>query len=172
MPDTTIYSIGHGRKKTADLIRELKAFGIRYLVDVRSKPGSRWNPQFNRAQLERDLQENGIRYVFAGDSLGGRPEDPGVYDENGRISYDLLSQQGFFKRGLQRLISAHEKQIPIAILCSESKPEMCHRSRLIGRELLKHNISVKHIVSETQVKSQETVMLEATKGKGRGLFDG
>jgi hypothetical protein len=51
-------------------------------------------------------------------------------------------------------------------MCSESKPEECHRSKLIGQELLKKKISLKHIVSDKLVKSQEMVMSELTKGKG------
>jgi uncharacterized protein (DUF488 family) len=64
------------------------------------------------------------------------------------------------------LTTANEKQIKIAIMCSESKPEECHRSKLIGQELLKKKISLKHIVSDKMVKSQEMVMAELTKGKG------
>ena len=51
-------------------------------------------------------------------------------------------------------------------MCSESKPEECHRSKLIGQELLNKDISLKHIVSDKRVKSQQTVMNELTKGKG------
>ena len=61
---------------------------------------------------------------------------------------------------------ANEKNIKIAVMCSESKPEECHRSKLIGHELLKKNISLKHIVSGKRAKSQQTVMNELTKGKG------
>ena len=166
----TIYSIGHGRKKIEVFIGELKAFGILYLVDVRSKPFSRWSPHFNRKQLEQTLKENGIQYLFAGDSLGGRPDNPDYYAD-GKVSYELLSRQDFFKQGLERLVTAHEKHLPLALMCSESKPEMCHRTWLIGQELLKHDISVQHIVSDKLTKSQETVMLEARKGKGGELFD-
>ncbi len=51
-------------------------------------------------------------------------------------------------------------------MCSESKPEECHRSKLIGQELLKHDISMKHIVSNKIIKSQETVIAELTTGFG------
>lgn len=51
-------------------------------------------------------------------------------------------------------------------MCSESKPEECHRSKLIGQELLRKNISINHIVSEKRTKSQSAVMNELTKGKG------
>ncbi len=166
MTDTTIYSIGHGNKKITDFISELKSYGIEYLLDIRSKPYSKWNPQFNQVQLELELKNYGITYVFVGDSLGGLPEDRSCYDYNGKVVYDIIKEKDFFKEGLKRLTTANEKKIPLAIMCSESKPEECHRSKLIGQELLKKEISLKHIVSNKRVKSQESVMNELTKGKG------
>lgn len=166
MNDTTIYSIGHGNKRIEDFIAELKAFGIQFLLDVRSKPYSKWNPQFNKMALDLELKENGITYVFVGDSLGGLPEDRSCYDYNGKVVYDLIKEKDFFKSGLKRLTRANEKKINLAIMCSESKPEECHRSKLIGQELLNKEISLRHIVSKNRVKSQQTVMNELTKGKG------
>jgi len=166
MTESTIYSIGHGNKKIEDFIDELKSYDILYLLDIRSKPYSKWNPQFNRAALELELKNNGITYVFVGDTLGGLPDDRSCYDPNGKVVYDLIKEKDFFKDGLKRLMTANEKHIKIAIMCSESKPEECHRSKLIGQELLKKEISLNHIVTDKKIKSQETVMLELTKGKG------
>lgn len=166
MLETTIYSIGHGNKTINDFITELKSFDIEYLLDIRSKPYSKWNPQFNQAILESVLKEYGIIYVFVGDTLGGLPEDRTCYDRDGKVVYDFIKEKDFFKEGLNRLTIANDKKIRLAIMCSESKPEECHRSKLIGQELLKKEISLQHIVSEKSVKSQETVMNELTKGKG------
>lgn len=166
MINSTIYSIGHGNKDIKDFISELKSFNIEYLLDIRSKPYSKWNPQFNQAAFEKELKNNGIIYVFVGDTLGGLPEDRSCYDFNGKVVYDLIKEKDFFKQGLKRLTTANQKKIRLAIMCSESKPEECHRSKLIGQELLKKNISLKHIVSKMRIKSQETVMNELTKGKG------
>lgn len=166
MTNTTIYSIGHGNKKIEDFIAELKSFKIQFLLDIRSKPYSKWNPQFNQAALDLELKNNGITYVFVGDTLGGLPEDRSCYDYDGKVVYDLIKEKDFFKQGLERLTTANEKKINLAIMCSESKPEECHRSKLIGQELLNKEISLKHIVSDKRVKSQETVMNELTKGKG------
>lgn len=166
MKDTTIYSIGHGNKKIEDFIAELKSFKIQFLLDIRSKPYSKWNPQFNQGDLDLELEKNGITYVFVGDTLGGLPEDRSCYDYNGKVVYDLIKEKDFFKQGLERLTTANEKKINLAIMCSESKPEECHRSKLIGQELLNKEISLKHIVSDKRIKSQETVMNELTKGKG------
>lgn len=166
MTDTTIYSIGHGNKKIEEFIEELKSFNILFLLDIRSKPYSKWSPQFNQSQLEIELKKNGITYVFVGDSLGGLPEDRGCYDFNGKVVYDIIKDKDFFKEGLKRLTTANEKHLKLAIMCSESKPEECHRSKLIGQELLKQNISVKHITAKFKFKSQELVMSELTKGNG------
>jgi uncharacterized protein (DUF488 family) len=166
MKETTIFSIGHGNKKIEDFIDELKSFKIEFLLDIRSKPFSKWNPQYNQNELKFKIEENGIKYVFVGDVLGGLPEDRSCYDYNGKVVYDLIKEKLFFKEGLERLIKANEKKIKIAIMCSESKPEECHRSKLIGQELLKQKISLKHIVSDKVIKSQEIVMSELTKGKG------
>jgi len=166
MKETTIYSIGYGGKKIDDFIEELKSFEIHFLLDIRSKPFSKWNPQFNKNELKFKLEENGIKYVFVGDALGGLPEDRSCYDDNGKVIYDRVKEKDFFKEGLERLIIANQKHIILAIMCCESKPEECHRTKLIGQELLKRNISLKHIISNKVVKSQEMVMMELTKSKG------
>ncbi|MBA7518858.1 hypothetical protein ES705_10932 [subsurface metagenome] len=166
MTNSTIYSIGHGNKAIKDFINELKSFNIQYLLDIRSKPYSKWNPQYNQDQLEIELKEHRITYVFAGDTLGGLPEDRSCYDFNGKVVYNLIKEKDFFKEGLKRLSTANSKRINLAIMCSESKPEECHRSKLIGQELLKYKISINHIVSHNSTKSQETVMNELTKGEG------
>ncbi len=166
MKEATIYSIGHGNKKIEDFINELKSFNILFLLDIRSKPFSKWNPQFNQNELKFKIEENGIKYVYVGDTLGGLPEDRTCYDYNGKVVYDLIKEKNFFKEGLERLIIANDKNINLAIMCSESNPEECHRSKLIGQELLKKKISLKHIISNKVIKSQEIVMIELTKGKG------
>lgn len=166
MTESTIYSIGHGNKKIKDFINELKSFNIHFLLDIRSKPYSKWNPQFNKAQLEIELNNQDITYVFVGDTLGGLPEDRSCYDYDGKVVYDLIKEKEFFKDGLKRLTTANAKRIYLVIMCSESKPEECHRSKLIGQELLKEKISLNHIVSSIRTKSQESVMNELTKGKG------
>ena len=166
MAESSIYSIGHGRKTIEDFIKQLRAFDIKYLLDIRSKPYSKWSPHFNQHFLEMELKKNGISYVFVGESLGGLPEDSSCYDRDGKVVYDLIKEKDFFKKGLERLITANQQKINLAIMCSESKPEECHRSKLIGQEMLRKDISIKHIISVDRSKSQQTVMNELTKGKG------
>lgn len=166
MKAETVYSIGHGNKKIEDFIAELQSFGIQYLLDVRSKPFSKWNPQYNQNELKFKLEDFGIKYVFVGDQLGGLPEDRSCYNFDGKVVYDLIKEKEFFQDGISRIAKANDRKIKIALMCSETKPEECHRSKLIGQELLKNDISINHIVSAQKTKSQQQVMMELTKGLG------
>ena len=76
-----------------------------------------------------------------------------------------MKDKDFFKEVLERLITANNKKINIAVMCSESKPEECHRSKLIGQELLKRNISILHIVAPSRAKTQVDVINELNKGR-------
>jgi len=165
MRESSLYSIGHGNKEIEAFIQELKTFHIEYLVDVRSKPYSKWNPQFNQPTLDLELKNHGITYIYLGEFMGGLPEDKTCYID-GKVVYDLIKEKNFFKEGLERLITANSRNIKLAIMCSETKPQECHRSKLIGQELLKKGISLNHIVSKNMVISQETVINELTKGLG------
>ena len=166
MKKSNIYSIGHGNKKTDDFISELKSFDIKYLLDIRSKPFSKWNPQFNQNVLKSTIEKENIKYLFVGDVLGGLPKDKSCYNKEGKVLYNEIRNKDFFKGGLSRIIIANEKNIKVVLMCSESNPEECHRSKLIGQELLKNSgISINHIISKNTLKSQETVINELTKGK-------
>jgi uncharacterized protein (DUF488 family) len=67
---------------------------------------------------------------------------------------------------LQRLKKANEQKINVCIMCSETNPKECHRSKVIGVELENMGIGIRHIISKDKEKSQKQVILEATKGLG------
>lgn len=160
-----IFSIGHGNKELEKFLNELTTFNVEYLVDVRTSPYSKYNAHFNREDLAYELKRIKIKYVYMGDNLGGLPSDRSCYID-GKVDYDTIKDKEFFKEGLARLITANEKQLKVAIMCSETKPEECHRSKLIGQELLKQEILVQHIIEATTIKDQVTLMNELTKGQG------
>lgn len=160
MPTTPVFTIGHGTRSAADLLSLLQQYGIRYLVDVRSKPFSAYNPQYNQPVLKAFIEKHGVVYVFMGDSLGGRPDDPECYTDKGKVDYAVVQEKAFFRAGLLRVKTAFEKNIPIALMCSESKPGDCHRSRLIGAALTKMELPVQHITEEGALKDQQAVMAE------------
>jgi uncharacterized protein (DUF488 family) len=164
MDQNTIYSIGHGNKTIKKFIEELHSFKIEYLFDIRSKPYSKFNPHFNKVLLEVELAENGITYVYLGDHLGGLPNDISCYVK-GKADYEKIRTKGFFQEGINLIVEASQEKMFVVLMCSESKPETCHRSKLIGQELLKFNISVNHIINSDLIKDQKRVMDELMKGK-------
>lgn len=166
MEKKPLYTIGHGNRKPDEFLALLKNFGIEYLVDVRSQPYSKFNPQFNQNDLKFFLERNGIKYVFMGDSIGGRPNDKSCYDDDGKVDYEVVKTKDFFIQGIDRLKTAYNKDIDVVIMCSESKPCECHRSKLIGRVLNLEDIVLKHIDEKGILKDQASVINELNKGLG------
>src|SRR5689334_19227939 len=98
----TVFTIGHSTHKQDRFINLLSQHGITALCDVRSKPFSRMNPQFNRDELKQALKASGMAYVFLGKELGARSEDPACY-ENGKVQYDRLAHTELFQQGIDRV---------------------------------------------------------------------
>lgn len=164
MSDSPIYSIGHGNRKPEVFLELLRELDIEYLIDVRSKPYSKINIQFGQNEIKFFLKRHGITYVFMGETLGGRPDDATCYDGDGTVNYDSIRKKDFFKDGIKRLKTAHAKNIRIALMCSESKPCDCHRSKLIGKALQELKIPMLHIDEKGKLKDQVTVINELNKG--------
>ncbi len=165
MSETPIHTIGYGAREIDAFISALRRYGITYLIDVRSKPYSRFKPDFTKERLEEHLRGAGIRYVFMGDLLGGRPADPSCYDAEGKVDYAQVAERDFFLTGMERLAKAQSQGLSISLMCSEGKPESCHRSKLIGRALAKLGLPVTHIDENDQLIGQDEVLLRLTGGQ-------
>lgn len=129
-----LYTIGHSNHSLETFLALLKRHGIEAVADVRTYPRSRYNPHFSREALAEALAERGVRYVFLGAELGGRPVDPACYDETGRARYDLIAETAPFRDGMRRLI-AEANARRVAAMCSEKEPLKCHRALLIAHAL-------------------------------------
>ncbi len=164
-----IYTIGYGNRSLEAFIALLQQYEIRYLVDLRSQPYSRFHPDFSRAAFEAKLKQQQMHYVFLGDKLGGRPQDTTCY-VNGKVDYAILREKPFYLQGIQRLHMAWEKQACMVLMCSEQKPQECHRSKLIGNTLREKGIPVAHIDETGKLKTQEEVD-DILSGGQLALFD-
>ena len=161
----SLWTIGHSTQPIEGLIQLLKAFEIAVLVDVRSFPGSRRYPQFNKEQLSQSLARAGIDYVHMPE-LGGRrrvkPDSINMAwrNESFRAYADYMETESF-ALGIERLLKiANEK--PTAIMCAESLWWRCHRS-LISDYLKAKGIEVTHILAagkseEHQFTSAATIV--------------
>lgn len=165
MTMSAIYTIGYGSREMPAFIAVLKAHEIGYLIDVRSAPYSKFKPEFSRNALEATLKEHGIRYLYMGDQLGGQPKDADCYDAEGKVLYERIAEKDFYRAGIARLEKAFRQGLCIALMCSEGKPEMCHRSKLIGATLDGLGIPVLHIDEEGRLQTQADVIFELTNGQ-------
>ncbi|MDX2190433.1 MAG: DUF488 domain-containing protein [Bacteroidota bacterium] len=164
MEKRPLFTVGHGNRKPEEFLNILKSFDIKYLIDVRSQPYSKFNPHFNQTELKFFLERNEITYVFMGDNIGGRPKDSSCYDYEGKVDYEAVKTKDFFKQGIDRLKTAYNKDINLVLMCSESNPCECHRSKLIGRVLAAENIKCEHIDENGKLKDQVSVINELNKG--------
>lgn len=147
-----VLTIGHSTRPIDEFIGMLREHGVERLVDVRTAPGSKRYPQFNRDALEKSLHAAGIDYRHI-KALGGfrkaRPDSPNAGWKHpsfrGYADYMLTAP---FREGLRELITdAAQKRT--AIMCSEAVPWRCHRS-LIADTLVARGIGVEHIMSSTK----------------------
>jgi uncharacterized protein (DUF488 family) len=160
-----IFSIGHGNKDINRFISELHSFDIQFLIDIRSKPYSKFCPHFSQQTLKTFVENENIRYVYMGKELGGLPmHDASCFTDTGKIDYNKLKDKDFFKSGLQRLLKANAQNIKVCIMCSESDPKMCHRSKLIGSELQKMGVELQHIIDVSKALTQNQLT------RGQELF--
>ena len=147
-----LYTIGHSNHSLDQFIRLLEENGIMTLVDVRSAPYSRYNPHFNKENLEAALRERDIQYAYAGKFLGGRPTDPACYksrtlpvegaDYLHEVDYPEVMKRDWFRKGIDRLLELADEQTTV-ILCSEENPAQCHRHHLIAKYLMANHPEVK-----------------------------
>jgi len=144
-----IFTIGHGSKPIDEFVSLLKAYEIQRVVDVRTVPRSRHNPQFNKDALPETLRKTHIGYIHM-KGLGGLRH---ARKDSENTAWRNASFRGFadymqtteFTNSLERLIKiAGQKRI--TIMCAESVPWRCHRS-LIADALFVCGIPVKHIMS-------------------------
>jgi uncharacterized protein (DUF488 family) len=149
-----IYTIGHSNHPIERFLGLLQAHTITAVADVRSTPYSRFNPQFRREKLQAALANIGIQYVFLGEELGARSQDPACYDSEGRVSYAKLAGTDLFRKGIARL-RAGMADHRISLLCAEREPLECHRTILVARELVREGVPVTHILGDGSLESHE-----------------
>ncbi len=150
----TIFTIGHSTRSLEEFIRLLQAHGVTHVIDVRTVPRSRHNPQFNRPNLSASLQAAGIGYTHLAE-LGGLRHthrnsiNTGWRNDSFRGYADYM-QTPEFHAALDHLILL-ARQDQITLMCAEALPWRCHRS-LIADALLVRGIRTEDILGLGQRK--------------------
>ena len=148
--ELSIWTVGHSTLSIEDFILKLKSFDIELLIDVRSYPGSRRYPHFNKNNLSESLAEVAIHYEHLPE-LGGRrrarPDSLNMTWRNESFrGYADYMETSEFHEGIERLLGIAKKQ-RVAIMCSEAVWWRCHRS-MISDYLKVKGIDVIHIMGE------------------------
>ena len=167
-PLLTVFTIGHSTHTLEEFIKIIEKFKIEKIVDVRTIPRSRHNPQFNKETLPASLLLAGIGYMHIA-GLGGlrhtKVDSPNKGWRNASFrGYADYMQTPDFEESLNKLIEAAKKE-QVAIMCAESLPWRCHRS-LIADALLVRGLKVEHIMNhEKSLKHTLTpwIKVEGTK---------
>src|SRR5262245_17544817 len=149
-PTMTLFSIGHSNAELNAFLVLLRRHEIAVLVDTRSMPYSRYNQHFSREPLRQSIEEAGIKYVYLGKEIGGRPEDPALYFPNGKVDYESVAQTLLYLGGIERLLTLASDR-HVAFMCAEADYKSCHRYWLITRTLLERGIEVQHILHSGDV---------------------
>jgi uncharacterized protein (DUF488 family) len=148
-PEFAILTIGHSTRTIDEFLELLKTYEVTMLLDVRSVPRSRHNPQFNKETLPSTLKHNGIKYVHMPE-IGGlrRPKPDSVNtawrNKSFRGYADYMQTKEFTEQLLK--IIALARGNCLAIMCAEALPWRCHRS-LIADALAVRHVKVEHILS-------------------------
>ena len=169
-----LFTIGHSSHSLEKFIHLIEENGIMTLVDVRTAPYSRYNPQFNKENLENTLSDHNIEYAYAGNYLGGRPSDPTCYkshmlppddaDYLYEVDYPEVMKRPWFLQGIKGLLELANEQT-IVIMCSEENPAECHRHHLIARHLIIEHpeVNVQHIRGDGIVYSARLIQESVNK---------
>jgi len=157
-----VYTVGHSTHTIEHFIEILQQNGVSVVVDVRSSPYSRFNPQFNRETLAISLREHDIKYVFLGEEFGARSSDRSCYI-NGKVQFDRLANTDLFRSGINRVRLGVERGYRMALMCAEKDPLDCHRTVLVSRSLEKEGFYVVHILSDGSTESQSSAIERLVK---------
>ena len=163
----TVLTIGHSTRPRGDFVGLLKSHGVQRIVDVRTIPRSRHNPQFSRETLSAALRKAKIGYVHLA-KLGGLRHarrdsiNTGWRNASFRGFADYM-QTPNFEAGLTRLIELAKKK-STAIMCAEAVPWRCHRS-LIADALLVRRVPVEHILGGARLQPHKLTPFAVIHGK-------
>ena len=164
---TTIYTIGHSNHGWEEFATLLTDNDVELLVDVRSNPVSRFAPFASYRNLPGLLERVGIDYELLGGILGGKPENPDMYHQDGKPNYRAMRSADLFQEAIDQLVSMATRRTT-AVLCSEEDPAHCHRVLLLGPALEEgRGCSLLHIRGDGAV--QQTGQLDLGKRYGEQL---
>jgi uncharacterized protein (DUF488 family) len=170
MPSFDVFSIGHSNIPAERFIAMLRDAGADAIADVRSTPFSHRFPWFSGKGLAARLVRDGIIYEPYGDTLGGRPGDPELYND-GIADYEAMAKRPEFQSVLDKLLAVASRY-RVCLMCAEREPLDCHRCLLVARSLAERGLGIGHILHDGTIEPHQATehRLLAISGEGADLF--
>lgn len=165
-----ICTIGYGNIVLADFMGLLRKFKIGILVDIRSMPYSKHRPEYRKHNLETEIINAGIKYLYLGDRLGGMPEDRKFYDSRGNVNHHALIDDPLYLDGIRQIVALSLKE-RLCLFCAEADPERCHRSLLVAESLWQLEIESLHILHNGSTLKHGDIRKQTDPNQG-DLFNG
>jgi uncharacterized protein (DUF488 family) len=164
--ELTVFTIGHSTRTFEEFLELLKVYGVTLVVDVRTVPRSRHNPQFNKETLPNSLKTAGIKYIHMPEIGGLRhPKRDSInlaWKNSGFRGYADYMQTQEFTDNLLRIVALARENC-LALMCAEALPWRCHRN-LISDALVVRHIKVLHIISKTNTITHELSEMAHVEG--------
>jgi len=162
-----VFTIGHSTRSLEELVELLRAHGVKRVIDIRTIPRSRHNPQYNHETLGPALRAKRIGYVHLKDLGGLRrakadSKNTGWRNASFRGFADYM-QTPEFEAGLERAIELAEIK-PSVLMCAEAVPWKCHRS-LVSDALVARGICVKHIIGRGRAQEHKLTPFAHVRGR-------
>lgn len=147
----SVWTIGHSNHRLESFLDLLEQHQIDVLVDVRSRPRSRW-PHFNQQALCRSIEEVGHSYIWL-PGLGGMPDRAELRLPNGEADFEAIRASDDYRSGLAEVISLAADG-RVALMCSEGDPKACHRFSALAPDLIGQGLDVRHVLRDGKLLGQ------------------
>jgi uncharacterized protein (DUF488 family) len=164
--ELTVFTVGHSTRTLEEFMELLKTYNVTLVVDVRTVPRSRHNPQFNKEPLPNSLKTQSVKYVHMPEIGGLRhPKRDSInlaWKNSGFRGYADYMQTQEFTDNLLRIVALARENC-LALMCAEALPWRCHRN-LISDALVARHIKVLHIISKTSTITHELSEMAHVEG--------
>ena len=151
----TIYTIGYSGFSRDDFADVIASFGVNAVIDVRSKPYSEHNPEYNATAMNEFLGARGIIYRNYAREFGARQEDRRFYSSEGYMDFEKFARSSQFQEGVKKILNAVKLGYRFALMCAEKDPITCHRAVLVARAFHENGLNVIHIMPSGNITHEE-----------------
>lgn len=149
-----LYTIGYAADHFDNFLSRVRELNPTHLVDVRTYAYSNYQEDFRGKEFSDRVNASGLKYVYLGDKVGGKPKDESVYSD-GHVDYCKLEQASFFQTGIRQLMQAAEKPTTkLMLMCGCGRPEKCHRGLIVCDILFELGANVIHALPDRTTCTQ------------------